>query len=101
MDREMKNLESHNVYNLVPRAPGMCTLRLRWVLHWKFKNGTFEKNKACLVVHGNHQRPGIDYGESFSPVMQLESLHTLLALVASHDFDIIQFDVMSAYCMGT
>ena len=100
MDREMKNLESHDVYDLVPRAPGMRTLRLGWVLHRKFKNGTFEKNKARLVARGNHQRPGIDYGESFSPVMRLESLRTLLALAASRDFDIIQFDVTSAYLHG-
>ena len=100
MDTEMKNLESHDVYDLVPRAPGMRTLRLGWVLHRKFKNGTFEKNKARLVARGNHQRPGIDYGESFSPVMRLESLRTLLALAASRDFDIIQFDVTSAYLHG-
>ena len=100
MDREMKNLESHDVYDLVPRAPGMRTLRLGWVLHRKFKNGTFEKNKARLVARGNHQRPGIDYGESFSPVMRLESLRTLLALAASRDLDIMQFDVTSAYLHG-
>ena len=46
MDWEMKNLESHDIYDLVPHAPGMCTLCLGWVLHRKFKNSTFEKNKA-------------------------------------------------------
>ena len=101
MDREMRNLESRDVYYLVPRAPGMRALRLGWVLHRKFKNGTLEKNKARLVGRGNHQRPGIDYGLSFVPVMRLESLRTLLALGASHhDFDIIQFDVTSAYLHG-
>ena len=65
MDREMANLESHDAYELVPGMPGMRTLHSGWVLHWKFKNGVFEKNKGRLVAQGNHQRPGIDYGKSF------------------------------------
>jgi hypothetical protein len=77
------------------------SLRLGWVLHRKFKTGVFEKNKARLVALGNHQRPGVDYNESFSPIMRLESLRTLLAIAAVCDFDIIQFDITSAYLRGT
>ena len=80
---------------------GMRTIRLGWVLHRKFKDGPFDKNKARLVAHGNRQRPGIDYDESFVPVMRLESLRTLLALAASRDFDIVQFDITLAYLHGT
>ena len=101
MDREMENLCTHDVYEMVPRVPGMHTLRPGWVLHQKFKNGIFEKNKARLVTHGNHQLPGMDYGESFSPVMRSESLRMLLSLVAIRDLDIVQFDITSAYLHGT
>ena len=78
IDREMDNLCTHDVYELVPRTSGMRTIRLGWVPHRKFKNGAFDKNKARLVAHGNHQGPGIDHGESFAPVMRLESLGTHL-----------------------
>ena len=54
MDIEMENLCSHDIYEMVPQVLGMCTLRLGWVLHHKFKNSAFEKNKAMLVTHGNH-----------------------------------------------
>jgi hypothetical protein len=91
MNREIENLRSHDVYELVP------TLRLAWVLHRKFKNGVFYKNKALVADSGNYQRPGIDYNESFSLVMRLESLHFLLALAAIRDLDIVQFDITSAY----
>ena len=101
MDREMQNLKSHDVYELMPRTSGMRTLRLGWVLHRKFKNGVFDKIKGRLVTRGNHQRPGVDYGESFSPVMRLESLRTLLALAATRDLDVMQFDITSAYLHGT
>ena len=101
MDWEMQNLKSHGVYTLIPRRPGMHTLRLGWVLHHKFQNAVFDKNKARLVARGNHQRPGIDYGESFSPVMRLESLRVLLSLAALRNFDVLQFDITSAYLHGT
>ena len=68
MDQGIANLRSHNVYELVPRVRGMRTLHLGWILHRKFKKGVFEKNQGRLVARGNHQRPGIDYGESFCPL---------------------------------
>ena len=46
MDWEMENLRSHDVYEFIPCADGIRTLRLGWVLHRKFKNGAFDKNKA-------------------------------------------------------
>ena len=91
----------HDSYELVPRTNGMHTLELGWVLHRTFKIGLFERNKGRLVARGNHQRPGIDYGESFSPVVRLESLRTILALSAIHDLDVIQFDITSVYLHGT
>ena len=46
MNNKMLNLKLHDVYNLVPHQPSMRTLRLGWVLHHKFQNGVFDKNKA-------------------------------------------------------
>ena len=93
----MENLHAHGIYELVPHASGARTIRLGWVLHWKFKNSTFDKNKVRLVTQGNHQRLGIDYDELFAWVIHLESLHTLLALAASNNLEIIQFNITSAY----
>ena len=60
MDKVMQNSMLHGIYELVPHVPGMRTLRIGGVLHWKFKNGIFEKNKARLVTSGNHQELCID-----------------------------------------
>ena len=38
MGREMEDLKSYDVYELVPR-----TFKLGWVLHRKFRIGLFEK----------------------------------------------------------
>ena len=96
MDREMENLKSYDVYELMPR-----TFKLGWVLQWKSRIGLFERNKGRLVARSNHQRPGINYGGSFSPVMRLKSLRTILALAAIRDLGIIQFDITSAHLHGT
>ena len=98
MDREMEGLKSHDVYELVPRTNGMRTLKVGWVLHRKFKNGLFERNKGRLVARGN-QHPSIDQRESFPPVMHLESLRAVLALAAIRDLD-HQFDITSAHLHG-
>lgn len=46
MDKEIETLRTHAVYELVLCVPSMCTLHLGWVLHWRLRNGTFEKNRA-------------------------------------------------------
>ena len=94
MDQEMANLKSHNVYELVPRVPGMRTLPLApQGQEWRLRK---EQRTACCWG----QSP-MSYGETFSPVMRLESLHTTLALAAIRDLDIIQFDITSGYLHRT
>ena len=80
---------------------GMQTLKLSWVFHQKFKNGIFKRSQDWIVARDNHWCPGIDYGELISPVMCLESLCTILALVAIRNLGIIQFDINSAYLHST
>jgi len=95
------NLKLHLVYELVPRMNGMRTLKLGWIYSSQVQAWVYEKNKGRLITRRNHQRPGIDYGESFSPVLRLESLRTILALAAIRDLDIVHFDITSAYLYGT
>ena len=92
--REIENLKSHNVYEL--GAPSNSDGHVTG----SSKTAFFERNKGRLVARGNHQRPGIDYGELFSPFMRLEPLRTILALAAIRDLDVIQFDITSAYLEG-
>jgi hypothetical protein len=45
MDREMDNLRLRDVYDLMPRVPGIRTLRLGWVLHRRFRNGFLRRTR--------------------------------------------------------
>ena len=48
-------------------------------------------------MQGYSQVKGIDFGETFAPVLRLESIHILLAYAAHHNFKLQQMDVESAF----
>lgn len=56
--------------------------------------------KARLVVRGCAQRQGIDYQETFSPVVKYNSIRYLLSLAASEGLRITHMDVTTAYLNG-
>ena len=51
-------------------------------------DGKVETCKAKLVVKDYNQCEGIDYHDTFSPVVMLKSIRTLLAIVAYYDYKI-------------
>ena len=53
-----------------------------------------------MVAKGFTQVPGIDFGETYAPVTHLESVHTVLHLRATNDWDIDHLDVKTAFLHG-
>jgi len=47
------------------------------------------------------QRYGIDYLETYAPVVKLTSLRILLAIAAARHYEIDQTDIKTAYLLGT
>jgi len=76
-------------------------LTTKWVFKIKRgEQGQIVKFKARLCVRGFEQVLGIDFEEVFSPVMRHNSLRTLLALAAVHDYEIQQMYVTTAFLHG-
>ena len=59
--------------------------------------GKIKTRKASLVARGSAQIQGVDYFNTFAPVVRLESLRILMALAVQFNLKINQIDVTSAY----
>ena len=63
-------------------------------------DGAVERFKARLVAKGYAQKYGIDYDETFSPVVRFSSIPLLLALAVQNDLLIHQTDVETTFLNG-
>jgi Reverse transcriptase (RNA-dependent DNA polymerase) len=101
MDREIAMLQQAGTWTDVEWPADKNVVGSKWVFRLKFKaDGTVDKYKARLVVHGFTQQYGMDYYDTYSPVAKLASFRTILALAAWYDWDVQSFDFNGAYLNG-
>ena len=60
-------------------------------------NGKVETFKIRLVAKEYTQKEGIDYKETFSPVVMLKSIRILLSIVVHYNYEIWKMDVKTAF----
>jgi transposase InsO family protein len=102
MQEEYKSLVKNKTWTLMTLPPGRSAIKCKWVFKIKrTTDGNIERYKARLVACGYSQKPGIDYKETFSPVVRLDSVRIILALVAKYDLELIHFDVKTAFLNGS
>jgi hypothetical protein len=69
MREEFAALDSNRTWELVPWPPRANLMTGKWIFRHKTRAyGSLDRYKTRWVVRGFTQHPGIDYGETFSPV---------------------------------
>jgi hypothetical protein len=102
MEEEYAALLANHTWDLVSCAPGTNVVTGKWLFRHKLtSNGSLDRYKACWVLRGFTQCPGVDYDETFSPVVKFATVRTVLSLALSRDWAIHQLDVKNAFLHGT
>ncbi|KAI5335772.1 hypothetical protein L3X38_025906 [Prunus dulcis] len=81
-------------WTLIPRTPTMNVLPNKWVfLVKRNSDGTIQRYKARLVANGFHQQPSLDYGETFSLVVNHSTIHLILALFVQFSWPVCSIHI--------
>jgi histone deacetylase 1/2 len=101
MKAEFDALQQNSTWTLVPRPSGQNVIGCKWVFKVKHKaDGSLDKFKARLVAKGFTQKYGIDYSETFSPVVKPATVRLVLSLVVSTGWHLRQIDMSNAFLHG-
>lgn len=101
IQEELQALQDNNTWEFAKLPTGMKAIKCKWVFVKKLNSkGESTRYKARLVARGFSQREGVDYSETFAPVVRPESIRILLSLAVRNDFEIYKFDIKTAFLYG-
>jgi hypothetical protein len=100
-NNKMVSLRSHNVWTLTPQSSvpaGRKIVGSRLHFHTKRnEKGEITWNKSHIVAKGYSQVQGVNYTDTYAPVAQMESMHSILHIGAVLDWEIHQLNVKTAF----
>ncbi|KAE8892612.1 hypothetical protein PF003_g23223 [Phytophthora fragariae] len=98
---EIGALRAKGVIMEIPKEDvpeGAKPLNTRWVRSLKTdRQGYVIRFKSRIVAFGNHQRPGVDFVETFAPVDRMSSFRMLVALAAVLHLQLYGGHINTAY----
>jgi hypothetical protein len=103
---ELASHEANHSFEPAILPPGKKPLGMRWVFKVKYDDSATEatrriaRYKARLVIQGYTQVQGVDFEESYSPVIAKEILRLMLTIGAVLDYEIDAMDVITAFLNG-
>ncbi len=103
METELTTIsDDFHCWDLVPRLPGMNILPSTWAFKIKrYPDGSVKKFKARFCARGDKQLEGIDYFETWAPVVQWSTIRIILILSIKCGFKTAQCDITAAFIHAT
>ena len=100
-DSEYNSLMKMQTWSLQKLPANKKAIGCRWVFRVKYgSDGLPVRFKARLVAKGFNQQYGVDFDETFSPVIRLSSIRALIAFSVQYGLLIHQMDVVTAFLNG-
>nr|KYP44095.1 Retrovirus-related Pol polyprotein from transposon TNT 1-94 [Cajanus cajan] len=101
MKDEYQALVSNQTWSLVDLPIGYKPIGCKWIFKSKYNpDGSFQRHKARLVAKGYNQKPGLDFSETFSPVVKPTTVRIVLSLAITNQWPIHQIDINNAFLHG-
>jgi hypothetical protein len=98
MEQEYSSITDNGTWELVDLLPDRVVVFIMWIYKAKSNTvGDVSRFKARFVTKGCSQRAGLDYTDTFSPVIPLANLRLFLAIAAARDLEQCELDIDNAF----
>uniref|UniRef100_A0AAV1TCV4 Integrase catalytic domain-containing protein n=1 Tax=Peronospora matthiolae TaxID=2874970 RepID=A0AAV1TCV4_9STRA len=98
---ELESMRLREVFRAAKLPEGYRAIGTKWFFKIKRKaDESIDKYKARLVAKGLEQQYGMDYAETFSPVVKYVTLRMVIAVAKYFGWNIDQLDVVTAFLYG-
>ncbi|KAL7477038.1 hypothetical protein ACHAW6_002859 [Cyclotella cf. meneghiniana] len=99
MESELNTLESEfQAWELIPREPWMHVLPSTWAFCLKrFPSGLAKKFKACFCIWGDRQVEGVDFFETWAPIIQWTTIQSMMVLATCMNLVSAQVNITAAF----
>jgi hypothetical protein len=102
ISEEFNALIKNGTWTLVPPPKHQNIVDCKWLFRIKRNpDGTIARYKARLVAKGFTQCPGIDFKETFAPVVKPQTIKIILTIALTKGWQMHQLDVNNAFLQGS
>lgn len=100
MKSEYDALLENDTWTMCKLPKDRSTINCRWVFKLKHDSEGMASFKARLVAKGYSQIYGVDYFNTYAPVIKLSTVRLLLSLAVCNNLHVHQMDCSSAFLNG-